>query len=72
MLDWDKSDRYSKFRVGSEDEDGHHKRSATGWPWSVYRAGLQPGVTDVVLCHGIQDFEDASRLCRMANAFQRL
>ena len=66
LLAWDKepSENYAKgWFVGSTGEDGEHLRDPeAGWPYSVYRKGILPGVTDMCLCTGIQDIKDAAVL----------
>ena len=60
MTNWGKSDRYEDgWFIGSEGENGEHLQDASGWPFSVYRKAAQIGVSDAVLCHGIQMFDDA-------------
>lgn len=70
LLNWQGDNvRYATlWCVGSEGDNGEHIRYAGGWPYSVFRMGLQPGVTDHVLCHGIQDLDDVVKLCDMLNA----
>ena len=55
------------FRIGSEGENGEHIRQTTGWPYSIYRQDDNIGGCDVVLCHGIQNLDDAEQLLAMAN-----
>lgn len=63
LLRWDDSSRYEPgFRIGSTDEDGAHKRNVAGWPYSIYRQAAEPGVSDVVICHGIQCLGDAEQI----------
>lgn len=60
MVNWGKSDRYEDgWFVGSEGDNGEHLRNTTGWPFSVYRKAAQVGVSDQVICHGIQTLDDA-------------
>lgn len=61
IFNWkDDGVRYQRgFSIGSQDEDGGHVRDASGWPYSIFKRGLQPGIGDVVLCYGIQDPDDA-------------
>ena len=64
LLRWDDTPRYvAGFRIGSENENGEHVRDASGWPYSVYRMACEPGVSDVVICHGIQHEADARAIC---------
>jgi len=56
------------FHLGSEADDGSHLRDASGWPYSIYRRATDVGVTDAVLCHGIQHLADAKALLAMCNA----
>jgi len=70
MLEWDnKSGRYMPgWYIGSEGDNGEHMRTPSlGWPFCIYRQGAEPGVTDMVLCGGIQAFEDAEALANMLN-----
>lgn len=63
LLRWDDTERYEPgFYIGSSAEDGAHIRDASGWPYSVYRKAAQIGVTDMVICNGIQDLEDAKQI----------
>lgn len=55
------------FYIGSEDDDGGHRRDLSGWPYSIYRQAREIGATDVVLCHGIQDLNDAKQLLALTN-----
>jgi hypothetical protein len=66
MFSWEKdAGRYAPgWFIGSEDEDGTHRRDHGGWPYSIYRKAQEPGVIDAVLCHGIQNFGDATELHR--------
>lgn len=60
LLHWNSTDRYEpKLYVGSEGGNGEHIQDVSGWPYSVYRKAAQIGVTDCVICHGIQCFDDA-------------
>jgi hypothetical protein len=62
------SDRYAEFRVGSEGDDGEHLTDhRAGWPYSVYAKALEPGMTDYVICKGIQSKTDAYRIATMLN-----
>lgn len=70
LLNWqgDNVRHATLWCVGSEGENGEHIPHADGgWPYSVFRMGLQPGVSDYVLCHGMQDLDDAEKLCAMLN-----
>jgi hypothetical protein len=58
---------YAGFFIGSEGENGEHLREINGWPFSIYKKGREPGVTDACLCTGIQSFTDADALCAMLN-----
>lgn len=60
---WNSADYSDRFFVGSEDEEGHHLRQASGWPYSVYRMAEAIGRTDTVICHGIQSLDDANEIC---------
>lgn len=64
IFNWpDDGIRYQRgFSIGSEGQDGEHLRDASGWPYSIFKRGLQPGITDVCLCVGIQDLADAKIL----------
>ena len=67
MLYWNPTDRYEPtLFVGSQGEHGEHIQDASGWPYSVYRKAAQIGVSDCVICHGIQCFDDALEIaCRL-------
>lgn len=69
LLAWDHKDEFHApgWIVGSEAEDGSHVRDTSGWPYSIYRKGGHPGVTDQVLCHGIQHLDDAMELAKRLN-----
>lgn len=68
MVQWGPTDRYwNGYEIGSEDEDGSHMRSIEGWPYSIYRKARLSGVTDMVLCHGIQNMDDAIALGDLIN-----
>jgi hypothetical protein len=57
------STRYAPgFFIGSENDDGSHRRDLEGWPYSIYKKATDIGVTDHVLCHGIQNITDATCL----------
>ena len=57
------------FFIGSEGENGEHlPMRHEGWPFSVYVRARQIGGCDMVVCHGIQDIEDAERICSLLNA----
>jgi hypothetical protein len=60
-----------EFKIGSEDEDGSHRRDHGGWPYSIYREAIEIGATDMVLCHGIQHLDDARHLLALANGTVR-
>ncbi len=63
MLRWDDTDRYEPgFYIGSELDNGEHTRRCDGWPYSIYRLAAQIGVTDVVICTGIQNYTDAEQI----------
>jgi len=71
ILNWpaDTSGRYAPgFFIGSEGENGEHQRDTAGWPFSIYRRATQPGVTDMVLCSGIQNVADAVALLDIINS----
>jgi hypothetical protein len=70
LLHWDRrpTDRYhAGWFIGSEGENGEHQQNTEGWPYSVYRKGALPGVSDIVLAHGIQSWGDALTLCSILN-----
>ena len=68
MLNWARSNRYADgWFIGGEGENGQHLREPEGWPYSVYKRAAEIGVTDVVLCHGIQNLTDAQALCSLLN-----
>jgi hypothetical protein len=56
------------FHLGSEADDGRHLRGTSGWPYSIYRRATDIGVTDAVLCCGIQNLADAKALLALVNA----
>jgi hypothetical protein len=63
MLQWDDTESYEfGFRVGSQEANGEHMRGTDGWPYSVYREARQVGVSDIVICHGIQNRNDAEEI----------
>lgn len=63
LLRWNDTNRYEPtLFIGSENDDGHHLRDTNGWPYSVYRRATQIGVSDVVICHGIQNLDDAKQI----------
>ena len=59
---------FTRFRIGSETDGGGHLRGSKGWPYSVYKAAAQIGVTDAVVCHGIQHRADAVKIRDLLNA----
>ena len=65
VLSWSKA---PDFCVGSENEDGSHRRDQSGWPFSVYRSAASIGGTDIVLCHGIQHQVDAATIAALLNS----
>lgn len=69
-LRWDDTPRYEPgFKVGSCGEKGEHLRTHDGWPYSIYRmAAVSDGTSDMVLCHGIQNYEDAVEICAQLQA----
>lgn len=74
MLTWPHDGkRYDAgYFIGSQREDGSHSRSTSHWPFSIYRRANEIGVTDVVLCDGIQSHSDAKNLAEMLNAKEGL
>lgn len=63
LLRWNDTDRYlPTLYIGSEGENGEHIQDVSGWPYSVYRKAAAIGVSDVVICHGIQNFDDAVQI----------
>lgn len=65
MVNWpnEPNGRYHQgWFVGSEAEDGTHLRDASGWPYSVYRKGREPGTIDACICIGIQSRVDADAI----------
>lgn len=69
LLQWDHNDeRHAPgWYVGSEDEDGSLRHDEAGWPFMIYRKSGAPGVSDVAICHGIQNLGDAYEIARMLN-----
>ena len=69
LLTWDESDEFHApgWFVGSEDEDGTHRRDETGWPYSIYRMNTATGGTDAVLCHGFQSIQEAYIMAETLN-----
>ena len=55
------------YFIGSEGEDGAHQRGTEGWPYSIYRQDNNIGGCDAVLCHGIQNLDDAEQLLALVN-----
>jgi hypothetical protein len=55
------------FKIGSEDENGSHRRGIEGWPYSIYIETDVVGRCDAVLCHGIQSLADAKQLLALCN-----
>lgn len=56
------------YFIGSTGENGEHlRRRHEGWPFSVYIRAKEVGVTDAVVCHGIQNIGDAERICYLLN-----
>lgn len=65
FLRWDDNERYEQgFYIGSSGENGEHFQHVKGWPYSIYRKAAQPGVSDIVICNGIQCFEDAFEIAQ--------
>lgn len=60
---WGSKHHSDRFFVGSQEEDGGHRRDTNGWPYSVYRMAEDVGFTDHVICHGIQSLDDANEIC---------
>jgi len=58
----------NQFSLGSEGEEGQHQRGTAGWPYSVYLQNDEIGGCDAVLCHGIQNLDDAEQLLALCNA----
>lgn len=56
------------FYIGSSDDDGGHRRDLRGWPYSIYRQANEIGATDAVLCHGIQNLDDAKQVLALVNS----
>jgi hypothetical protein len=56
------------FHIGSEDENGAHIRGQDGWPYSIYLKNDAIGGCDAVLCHGIQNLNDAEQLLELCNS----
>ena len=56
------------FKIGSENENGEHQRGSAGWPYSIYIESDVVGRGDAVLCHGIQNLDDAEQLLALCNA----
>lgn len=62
-LRFPETERYEDgFYIGSMGENGEHMRDCSGWPYSIYRKAAQDGVTDMVICHGIQNYDDAVQI----------
>jgi hypothetical protein len=59
------------FEIGSTDEDGSHLPHRRGWPYSVYIPAKEIGQTDAVLCHGIQNLNDALQLLALCSGTPR-
>ena len=58
----------SKFFIGSESGSGEHQRDTAGWPYSLYLLDDKVGGCDRVLCHGIQNLDDAEQLLALINS----
>jgi hypothetical protein len=52
------------FEIGSMNDDGGHRFDLKGWPYSIY---LTVDYGSVVLCHGIQNLDDAKQLLALCN-----
>lgn len=63
-LRWDDNDNFEPgFWVGSEGQAGQHLRNPdAGYPYSIYRRARAIGISDVVICHGIMDRNDADQI----------
>ena len=62
-LRWDDTPDYEPgFHLGSEGDDGEHLRDTSSWPYSIYRRAIAMGRSDMVLCHGIQNLDDAQQI----------
>lgn len=60
------------YFIGSEGHNGEHLRDRdAGWPYSIYRQDNNIGGCDAVLCHGIQNLDDAEQLLALCNATPR-
>lgn len=68
LFNWPAGRYAPGFHIGSEGENGEHRRDATGWPFTIYRQAAEIGVTDHCLCEGIQDRADAERILNLVNA----
>jgi hypothetical protein len=63
FLRWDDTPSYLPgFKLGSTGDDGEHLQDTTGWPYSIYRHAIEIGVSDIVICHGIQNLGDAKQI----------
>lgn len=63
LLRWDDCPDYEPgFYIGGTTVSGEHTRDRTGWPYSIYRRACEIGVSDIVICHGIQDLDDAKQI----------
>ncbi len=63
LLRWNDTPRYEpQFYIGSSDENGAHLPNLDGWPYSIYRKAAEIGVGDIVICHGIQNYDDAKQI----------
>jgi len=56
-----------RFKIGSEGDNGEHIRGVSGWPYSIYLENNNVGGCDRVLCHGIQNLDDAEHLLEICN-----
>jgi hypothetical protein len=56
-----------KFMIGSGGDNGEHIRGDKGWPYSIYLQDDNIGGCDKVLCHGIQNLDDAKHLLELCN-----
>jgi hypothetical protein len=56
------------FEIGSMNDNGGHRFDLKGWPYSIY---LTVDYGSVVLCHGIQNLDDAEQLLALCNGTPR-
>jgi hypothetical protein len=63
---------FPDWRLGSEGDHGEHLRDPdAGWPYSIFLQAAETGVSDAVLCHGIQNRADAVALLALLESSRK-